>query len=449
MATEIIMPKVDMDQETGTITEWLKNEGDRVETGEVILIIETDKVAIEVESPGSGILTGITAHAGVKVPIATVIGYLLEPGEELPSVAQATAQPPQEQATTAIPVETPNAAVATPVARNMADALGIELAQVTGTGVGGKITRADVEATLNNGAKDHDRHNGHIYATPAARHLAREQNVDLHVTVGSGPDGRIQAADVVTAAASRAERVITESPVSPVGREEVEIIPLQGMRRTIAERLTASYQNAPHIIFTARVDMTQLDAARASLNEYGETVGDVRISATAMIVKAVALALTRHPYLNCALHGDEIHLYRDVNVGVAVALEQGLVVPVVHRAPQKGIVEIAGEVRDLAVRARGGQLQPSDVSGGTFTISNLGPFGVEQFTAIINPPQSAILAVGVTQLEAVPDETGNILARPIMRMTLSADHRVVDGAVAAHFIGDLKAMLENPTLLLR
>jgi pyruvate dehydrogenase E2 component (dihydrolipoamide acetyltransferase) len=443
MATEVIMPKVDMDQETGTVVEWLKKDGETVEKGEIILVIETDKVAIEVESPAAGILNGIRAEPGEVIPIAQVIAYVLEPGEALPpeeeAAPPAAAPRPRPATPEAVPPPASDVAV-TPVARNLAAASGVDLAGVTGSGPRGKVTKTDAEAALapsGNGAG----RAGVVNATPAARRIAREEAVDLAALHGNGPGGRVQASDVLAAAASPA-RV-------PDGRPErdVEVVPLQGMRRMIAERMTASYQQAPHITFTARVDMSRFSAAREELNAHAEAVGAARISATALIVKAVGLALTRHPWLNSALHGEEIHLRRDVNVGVAVALEEGLIVPVVRDADRKGVSAIAAEVTDLAARARAGQLVPSDVSDGTFTVSNLGPFGVEQFTAIINPPQAAILAVGATQQEAVPDEDGQIVARPIMRMTLSADHRIVDGATAAHFIADLKAMLETPTLL--
>ncbi len=439
MAIDVIMPKVDMDQETGTVVEWLEGEGEAVNQGEIILIIETDKVAIEIESPGTGILAGINAHPGDERPIATIIAYILQPGEELPADAP-TADSAAQAASPPAPAQ--SAAAATPVARNMAAASGVDLTSVTGSGPGGKVTRADVEAALQpapNGGK--------VYATPAARRLARERGLDLAGMGGSGPKGRIQAGDVIAAAESAITPASAPPLPAPTG-QDVEIIPLQGMRRTIAERMTASYQNAPHITFVSRVNMTQFNEARNRMNERVAETGETRISATAIIVKAVAMALTRHPLLNSALHGDEIHLQRNINMGIAVALEQGLIVPVVHNAAQKGIAQIAAEVKDLATRARDGQLLPADVSGGTFTISNLGPFGVEQFEAIINPPQAAILAIGATQLEAVPDEDGEIVARPIMRMTLSADHRIIDGAVAAHFIADLKAVLETPLLLL-
>ncbi len=450
MATEVIMPKVDMDQSTGTVLEWLFNEGDTVKKGEPLLVIETDKVSIEVEAPASGILQGISAPVGTTVPIATQIATILAPGESLPTsqaapaaaaaAPAAMAQAAPAQAAPAPPVP------ATPVARNVAAAAGVDLATVAGSGPRGKVTRNDVEAALvaaPPGGNGHPAAGGPVNATPAARQLAREQGVDLKAVRGSGPGQRVQAADVIDAAAQ------PQAAPAPVGAAlEDEIVPLIGMRRTIADRMQASYQQAPHITFVARVDMTRLNEARTELNAHAEQVGAGRISATAMLVKAVAVTLTRHPYLNSALKGDEIHLRRDINVGVAVALDEGLIVPVVRNADRKGIAQIAAEVDDVAARARSNQLVPSDVTDGTFTLSNLGPFGVEQFTAIINPPQAAILAVGATQPEAVPQPDGQIVARPIMRMTLSADHRIIDGAVAARFIADLKATLEQPMLLL-
>ncbi len=467
MATTVIMPKVDMDQETGTVSEWLKQEGEHVEKGEPILIIETNKVAIEVESPASGILRGIQAERGEVIPIGTVIAYILEPGEKLP---KATVSP----ATTAV------SATATPVARNIAAAHNVDLARVAGTGPRGRVTKKDVKTALDavSGAQAGD---GRVYATPAARRTAREQGVDLTTVTGSGPQGRVQGTDVL-AATARAQVTPALAP-GTVPAPDVKVVPLQGMRRTIAERMTVSYQTIPHITFTVRVNMTSFEETRSQINAKADASGQSHVSATALFVKAVAWALKRHPWLNStlrprterppqgrllrhnlerAMHDDEIHLLPQINVGVAVALPPsfppsggdegggkrgGVIVPVVCNADQKGVGEIASEVNDLATRAREGQLTPSDVTGGTFTISNLGPFGIEQFTAIINPPQAAILAIGATQLEPIVEE-GQVLVRPVMRMTLSADHRIVDGAVAAYFLADLREAMEAPALLL-
>ena len=445
MATDVIMPKVDMDQETGTVAQWLKKEGDEVKQGETILEIETDKVAIEVEAPATGILSGILVDEGETVPIATTIAYILEPGEALPE----TAKPAQAEEKPAAPTvqQTDWEVPVTPVARNMAAAEGVDLSAVQGTGPQGRVTKKDVRDALaapvpfGNGE-------GKVYATPAAKRQAKEQGVVLKNIRGSGPDGRIQAADVTAAAARMADAAASTPAPAESPTPEIEVVPLRGMRRTIAERITASYQQAPHIGFTWRNDMTKFNEARAQLNAHAEKAGSPRISATALIVKIVGSVLARHPWLNASFQGEEIHLYRDIHIGMAVALETGLIVPVVRNVGDKGVSEIAAEVKDLSLRARDGELLPAEVRGGTFTISNLGPFGVEQFNAIINPPEAAILAIGATQNEAVAGEDGHVVVRPMMNITLSADHRVVDGAVAAHFIADLKAALEAPVLLL-
>ncbi|MCC6905033.1 MAG: 2-oxo acid dehydrogenase subunit E2, partial [Anaerolineae bacterium] len=377
-----------MDQATGTVVEWLKQDGEPVSEGEVILIIETDKVSIEVESPGTGVLAGITAKPGDVVPIATTIAYILKPGE-VPPQGTAPVQPPASAATSATPAEA-SRVDATPLARNVAAAVGVDLSEGAGTGPRGRVTRADVEAALST-APPPVVFDGKVNATPAARRLAREGEIDLPGISGSGPGGRIQAADVLAyQPPAPAAAPITPEPVA--ASAEAEIIPLVGMRRTIAERMLASYQSIPHITFTVRVDMTRFNAVRADLNAHAEKQGASRISATALLVRLVASALTRHPHLNSSLRGEEIHVHRAVNIGVAVALKSGLIVPVVKGADRKGIATIAAEVDDLAERARQGKLLPADVTEGTFTISNLGPFGVEQFTALINPPQSGILA---------------------------------------------------------
>lgn len=438
MATEMILPKVDMDQETGTIVEWKKQNGDPVEQGEVILVIETDKVAIDVEAPASGVLDGISAFAGDVLPIGTIIAWVLEPGESLPAEVQA-AEPASRTAEPS-PSSTDTAIDATPVARKIAETEGIDLSSVTGTGAGGKVTRSDVETAL--ATPDIETVPGKVYATPAARRIARENQIDLTRVSGSGPGGRIQAADVEHLAAA-----LPAAPMAPPISREDRAVPMALMRKRIAERLTESYQSIPHIHFTSEVDMTRFNEARAALNQKAEQLGNQKISMTALLVKIVASVLRNHPYLNAVLEEDTIILKGDINIGVAVALQDGLIVPVIPDADVKGFAQLASEVNDLSSRARSGNLAPSEVSRGTFTISNLGPFGVQQFDAIINPPQSAILAIGSTQKKVVALEDDSMAVRPVMSITLSADHRIVDGAVAAHFIADLKLALENPILL--
>jgi pyruvate dehydrogenase E2 component (dihydrolipoamide acetyltransferase) len=435
MATEMIMPKVDMDQETGTVVEWLKTEGQQVKEGETILVIETDKIAIDVESPGTGILGGISAHPGDVIPIGTVIAYILAEGEDLPeSAAQAAApqEPVEPEKELEVPVQ------ATPVAVKMAQSHGLDLSQLTPTGKGGKITKEDVQAALD--VPRSPLPGGPVIATPAARRQARIKGVDLSQVRGSGPGGRIQAFDIANFQPSA-------GIPAPSPSRSGEKVPLIGMRRTIAERLTASYQSIPHIQFTASVDMTNFNKARKDYNDLATQRGDGKVSVTALLVKLVAMTLADHPWLNSSLQDQEIILHEEINIGLAVALEKGLIVPVIKGADQKGISVIAAETSDLISRAREEALVSADVKGSTFTISNLGPFGVEQFNAIINPPEVGILAIGATVPEVVALEEGAIAVRPIMRFTLSADHRVVDGAVAARFIADLKATLENPILM--
>lgn len=442
MAIEMIMPKVDMDQETGTVVEWLKGNGQQVEEGETILVIETDKIAIDVEAPGTGILDGISANPGDVIPIGTVIAYILAEGEKLPDRPAEpikTAEEPSSPAPPAAPAD--NKISATPVARKMAAAHGIDLSVVNATGAGGKVTKEDVQAVVSRAGKPVDPRD--IYATPAARRTARLEDLNLGIIQGSGPGGRIQLADVTNYKTSKPRVSKTAEPKTKAG----ESIPLIGMRRKIAERLTESYQSIPHIQFTIRVNMSNFIKARNDYNEMALTRGDEKVSVTAMLIKLVAMVLADHPRLNSSLSDDKIFLHQDINIGIAVALEEGLIVPVIKNADQKGISLIAAESNDLILRAREENLNSADVKGGTFTITNLGPFGIEQFNAIINLPEAGILAVGATIPEVVALPDGAIATRPMMRITLSADHRIVDGAVAARFIGDLKTTLENPILM--
>ncbi|MCE1252979.1 MAG: 2-oxo acid dehydrogenase subunit E2 [Anaerolineae bacterium] len=442
MPIAVIMPKLEMSQETGLILAWKKKEGDMVNQGDALLEVETDKVSVDVEAVASGILAGVSAKEGESVPVTTVIAYLLQPGEtaaSIPAAGKAASAPAETVAAT--PAAAPAAAEksdvrATPLAARMAAVEGVDLKSVTGSGPDGKIVKADVAARLEDGK---------VRATPAARRVAREKGVDLESIHGSGPLGRVQEGDVTQYAS--ASQVITAQDKAPAAAGEEQVIPLKGMRRTIAERLQASYQTAPHIQFTARVDLTRLNQSRKEMNERAKATGQSHVSVTGLLVKAVAWTLMRHPWINSSLKGDEIYLHNEANIGVAVALPDGLIVPVVKQAQNKQVGQIAAEVNDLSERARAGKLLPSDVSGGTFTISNLGPYGIEQFTAIINPGQTGILAVGASVQEAVVVD-GQLQVRPVMRMTLAVDHRVIDGAVAAQFMADLKAVLETPMLML-
>jgi pyruvate dehydrogenase E2 component (dihydrolipoamide acetyltransferase) len=432
-----------MTQEEATIVEWLVNEGDHVDPDDPIAEVTTDKVNMEVPAPTAGYLGGIRFKVGDTVPVTKVIAFILEKGEEPPAYEEEPPSPVQTavtepEATTDVSMN----ASATPVAKRMAEAQGISLTQVQGSGRDGRITRADVESFLTTTPSMATVESTDLRATPAARRVARERNLGLGQITGSGPRGRVQEMDVV-----KFKPVgVTTAPSYSISGEPV-FVPLEGMRKTIAERMQASAQQAPHISFTLDVDMTRAIAFRKSVNER-LPADQVKVSMTALIVKLTAWALRRHPFMNAYMRDDGVLLLPNVNVGVAVALESGLIVPVVRNADQKGLYQIATDVDDISLRARNEQLLPDDVADGSFTISNLGMFGIDQFTAIINPPQIGILAVGRTIERFVPDGQGQPVLKPLMSITLSADHRAVDGAQAGNFIADLRSALEEPASIM-
>ncbi len=457
---EVIMPKFGFTQETAEIVRWLKQAGEAVEQGDPIAEVTTDKVNMEVEAPAGGILDGLRFKEGDTVPVTHIIAFVRGPNETVPSVGAAVgaALVTVPTAADALPVRS------TPLAAKVAADLGVDPAAVAGTGPGGKVTRADVEAAASPGVAP-TTPNGKVPASPAARRVARELGVDLQAVTGTGPRGRIQSDDVRAAerAATRAAPTgapATDQPTTGRPDHANTRLPLQGMRRTIATRLQKSFQEAPHVFFEAQIDVTAAEALRAKVN--GRLPKDAaRVSLTVVIARACAWALKRHPLVNSHLVGapgqEAIVMNAAINIGIAVALDAapddptgsgGLIVPVVHDVAAKGFEDLAADLADLSKRARANKLRPEDVMDGTFTISNLGMFGVDRFTAIINPPQVAILAVAAARRQFVPDADGNPVARPIMAVTLSADHRVVDGAVAARFLSDLRAALEDPALML-
>ena len=380
MATPVIMPKTGMTQESGTVVRWFYQEGERVEKGEPLLEVMTDKVNLEVEAPASGVLKNVKAFPNDVVPVTQVIAYIAAPQEEIVEEAEPTE---------AAPLTREEVAPTQVVAR-----------------------RAPVSRAVR-------RVSGRVVATPVARRLAKDRGVDLAGIVGTGPGGAITRADVLQAAEG----------VS--GLQAAKTIPLVGRRRIIAERMQQSAKEAPHIALTVDVDMSEAEAARREA------------SYTALLVYIVARALRTHRFMNSTLRHDKIMLLDDVNIGVAVAAEEGLIVPVVKKADVKSLELIDAELKDLTQRARAGKLTLEDVSGGTFTITNLGMFGISQFRAIINPPEAAILAVGSIIKRAVVIDDG-IHIRPIMSITASADHRVLDGVAVANFLQQLKAALERP-----
>lgn len=456
MPKKVIMPKFGMDQEEGTVAAWLRQDGDAVEKGEPILEVETDKVNMEVEAPASGTLAGIRIGPGVTVPIGEVIAYILKPGETLPD----SPQPNRPITQSPNPPTPPAARRLTPVAERMADQFGVDPTAIQSNG--GRITKEDVErhiADLLAGQPPSTDSGGRgeaVRAVPAARRLARELGVDLADISGSGPGGRIQSRDVQAIAQSP----ITQSPIaqSPIANRPINptpvrrTVPLTGMRRTIAQRLTASVQQIPQ--FTASVDVNMERATRiiADIRSAPGADDGPKVTVTALLVKACAWALARHPGVNASWQEEngkaEIVEWGEINVGVAVALDAGLIVPVIRHADRRSLAEIAGDLADLAGRAKTGKLTPNELAGGTFTISNLGMVGVDRFTAIINPPQAAILAVGRTVPRPVVDQRGQIVVQPQADFTLTADHRLIDGALAGRFLADLRGALEFPGRML-
>jgi pyruvate dehydrogenase E2 component (dihydrolipoamide acetyltransferase) len=399
VATEIIMPALGVAQETGRIVEWLAVEGDTVTEGEPLLEIETDKVTVSIDAPASGILSAIRADDGDEVPVGRVIAYIVAPGEEPPDAleGQASAGGEAEPVSTAAPhsqrkpsqrVASPTPGSggrpqASPLARRRATEAGIELEQVRGMGPGGAVTMADLDAAI------------------AARASADRER--------GRPDGTAEPGPV---------------------RSEVGAV-----WRRMAERVTASWTSTPHFYLTREVDAGPVVARRAALGE-GVTLTD-------MLVWLSARALERHPEVNAVWDGDMPRRIDEVNVGIAVAVDDGLIVPVVHRANELDVIDVAKRRSDVVERARGGTLLPDDVSGGTFTLSNLGMFGIDSFTAIVNGPQAAILAVGRVADRVVAVE-GRPVVAPRMSLTLSCDHRVLDGARAARFLGTLTSFVEEP-----
>jgi pyruvate dehydrogenase E2 component (dihydrolipoamide acetyltransferase) len=441
MPVPFIMPKFDMDQEKATIISWSKKEGDSIKFDETVLTVETEKVAIDVPAPATGTLARILFKDGDVVPVTKVIAYILKEGETLADLPPADSVPSPLSMPEVVPVpQTVTVAQAapvhaTPVAIRMAKEEGVDLSKVTPSG--DRITREDVERFL---ASQKPVGRVTVAATPAARRVARESRVALEMVTGSGPRGRVQSADVLSA---------KTVPVPAAHECEAEIVPLTSIRRTIAERMQHSFQESPHIALTVDVDMTEAEQVRKRFNMQAERLGQPRITLTALIIKVVAWALTRNPYLNASFNGDSISLWKDVNIGVATAALQGLIVPVLKGADKLSVSEINLRLTELAERARENKLKLEDVQGGTFTISNLGMFGIRQFRAVINPPESAILAVGsIVRKPIVVDENDRVEVHPMLSLTLSADHRVIDGVVAARFLADLVTGLESPSMLL-
>lgn len=431
MAIEIIMPKVDMVMETGTFVEWLKKEGEQVNKGEPLFVILTDKATIECESPETGLLAGINAKPDDVIPVTNVIGYILKPGEELPKVIPQT---PAEKTTLPVGVT--------------------KHSQVQ--------VKTDVSAEMTGKTEQKL-----LRATPLAKTIAKEKGLDLNSITGRGPRGRIYKADVLASLTQMTQSNITQLPtasktsaptIPAFSANQVstsqssaanirERIPLKGPRAIIAERMAKSFTSIPHLNESVSVDMSEVVRLRERVNPIIESETGNKVTYTAIIALAVAKLLPDHRTLNSSLVGSDIVIWEDVNLGIATSLDDYLIVPVIKRAQAQDLKSIVNEMSRLLEAARNKKLDPGDMTGSTFTITNLGMYGIESFTAIINPPEAAILAVGKMMDQPVVIN-GELLIRPMMNLTIAADHRINDGAGVAKFLMDLKGMLENPYLLL-
>ena len=417
MANIIRMPKLSDTMTDGTVAVWHKKVGDKVKSGELLAEIETDKATMEFESYEDGILLHIGIEKGKSAPVDSLLAIIGKEGEDISGLlAGGTA--PAAPAAAAVPAATP-----TP--------------SPTPTPTPTPSPAPAVVAEMSHSS------NGRLKASPLAKKIADEKGIDISMVAGSGDGGRIVRRDVEsfspTAAPAKAATFIAAAP----GVESYTEESVSNMRKTIARRLAESKFSAPHFYLTMEIDMDGAIAARTAIN----AAGDVKISFNDMVIKACAMALRKHPKINASWRGETIRYNQHVHIGVAVAVEEGLLVPVVRFADSKGFAQIGSEVRVFADKAKNKKLQPSDWEGNTFTISNLGMFGIDEFTAIINPPDACILAVGaIKQVPVV--KGGAVVPGNIMKVTLSCDHRVVDGASGAAFLQDVKRYLENPVAML-
>jgi pyruvate dehydrogenase E2 component (dihydrolipoamide acetyltransferase) len=452
MITKVVMPKLSDAMETGKVIKWLKKEGDAVKGGDVIAEIETDKANVEIEAFGTGVLRKILVGEGGQVPVGELIGVIADPAEDVSGVAAAPAKPapppaPAPASAAPRPTPVPAAAPAGPL-----PAMESYRSVPATTAV---VTMAPAAASIAAPA------GGRVKASPLARKIAGQTGVDLRLIQGTGPGGRIIRRDVEAAqavpppapapaisrpagAGAPPQPARPEFIVPPRPEVEFEDVPMLPMRAAIAKRMPMSKAPVPHFYVTSEVDMDPAWALREQLNGLE---GQPKISVTDMVIKATALALLKNPGVNAQLNGQAIRVHHRAHIGVAVALDQGLITPVLRDCDVKPLGRIAVEARDLAARARGGKLRAQEMSGATFSISNLGMFDVEEFSAIINPPEGAILAVGSVLQKPVVDD-GEIRVGRRMKMTISCDHRVMDGAMGARFLQDLKRLLEEPLRLL-
>ena len=455
MPVEVILPKVDMDMSSGTIAAWHVAEGEWVEAGDILFEIETDKATMEVESPGSGRLHFLRAKPGDEVPIGQVIAWIFAEGEALVAPEEATAPAPSSAPREARSSEARPSQARLSKAQPEPQTLAQTIAQATeqATEQAGAVEPAlDAPSAQPKGVR----------ATPLARRLARQMGLDLAAISGSGPRGRITRVDIERlprAAPAASSQTLAATVGEKSGAERIaqdlglgyRSQAVGKMRSVIARRLTLSKTTIPHFHLNADIELDALLAMRAQLNglpESTEATGSQKISLNDLLIKACAGALQAVPEANVSWDGDRIVLYEDAHISVAVAMDAGLVTPVLRYAQRKGIQQISAEVADLVARAKGGKLSSRDYQGGSFSLSNLGMFGVKSFNAIINPPESMILAVGQGVQQFVPDDEGKPRLARLMSVSLACDHRVVDGALAALWLQKFKALVENPVAML-
>ena len=436
MAKEVVLPQWGMEMQDGTIVKWLKEEGDVVQEGEPLVEVETAKLETEMESTASGVVAHILVAEGSTVPIRTVLAIVADPGEEVPRPAGSS---PAVAAPAATTPATPAPAVAVaparpgaqaapqvvPAARRLAQEHSIDLARIQGTGPGGRILVEDVQKGIQAPPAPAERVSAQV--VPAARRLAQQHGIDLGQVQGTGPRGRILIEDV-------------EKAVEVQSTPAAQVVPLTGMRQAIANRMLGSLQTMAQVTLTTEADVTDAMRLREGLARQWTEGG---LSPQVLIIKATARALRDHPRMNAHQKENEVELISDINVGVAVAMQEGLMVPTIRHADEKSLAQIAQESRYLANKVREGNATYDEVTGGTFAITNLGGYDIDAFTPIINPPQVGILGVG-RALEKPVVYQGEITKRSMMSLSLTFDHRVIDGAPAAEFLRTVKGYLEDP-----
>jgi len=462
VAHDVIMPKWGLTMKEGKVARWFKQEGDQVAAGEALLEVETDKITNSVESPATGSLFQIVVPAGETVPVLTVLALIAAPGEKPERVARgaaAASAPAAAKAAAPAAAKTADGAFvpASPAARKLAKELGVDLSAVTGTGPGVRITEKDVQAAFDSGPA--------MNASPQAVELAKKHGIDLSQISGTGEGGRITKADLLRAmnphAAKPATRPVVPAapaapaappapaaaPAAPAGPTAGSVIALEGMRKLIADNMMASLHGMAQLTAFVEIDATEMVCLRERLLALNKKNPDYRLSYNDIIGYAVCRALKKHPLLNATLVDNAATLHEAVNLGVAVSVDKGLIVPNVKGADKLSLEELARAMRDVAGRARKGGLTMDEISGGTFTITNVSMLGMDGFTPIINPPEVAILGVGrAIQKPAVVN--GAICIRTLMTLSLTFDHRVVDGQPAMTFLRCLADYLESPALML-